>query len=312
MNFVHKCACALVVILLAQTHSIDAAATVVNVDEFAVSRNGTPIFDDSFDRNVTLNGGSGTSLPSGTNFSDGTPANYFVQGSFSETTANNGQAHLDTANGRLIAQPVPPNLVPLVSEVAAGPLTGNDPAGPQALTPATSFSAVGLFDLALPSVVLGRYDVYLNSDITTGRNIQIQIRQLDTGPVLRFQWVNRATGENTIIDQVPLTAIELADPQVELGFSHDANSDVVTALYAFGSGNTLASFNGTVTALGSTDSSTDLFTPTIQTAGPGFEAIDPVPEPSSLAILAVGLFGLVAFRPSRKQTGQRHKPLVVS
>jgi len=270
----------------AQAYSLDAAATVVNVDEFAVSRNGTTIFDDSFDRNIRLVGGSRTSLSSGTTFSDGTSANYFVQGSFSETTANNGQAQLDTANGRLIAQPVPPNLVPLVSEVAAGLLTGNDPTGPQALTPATSFSVVGLFDLAVPSVVLGRYDVYLNSDTTIGRNIQVQIRQLDTGPVLRLQWVNRATGQNTIIDEVPLTAAELADPQVELGFSHDANSDVVTALYAFGSGNTLASFNGTQTALGSTDSSTDLFTPTIQTAGPGFETIDPVPEPSSLAILA--------------------------
>jgi hypothetical protein len=53
-------------------YSLDAAATVVNVDEYAVVRNGTTIFDDSFDRNTTLNGGSGTVLPSGTTFSDGT------------------------------------------------------------------------------------------------------------------------------------------------------------------------------------------------------------------------------------------------
>jgi hypothetical protein len=253
-------------------------------------RNGTIIFDDSFDRNTALNGGSGTSLPSGTNFSDSTPANYFVQGSFSETTANNGQARLDTANGRLIAQP-PPS-IPLISEVAAGLQTGMDPAGPHALTPATTFSAIGLFDLAVPSVVLGRYDVFLNSDATTGRNIQIQIRQLDTGPVLRFQWFDRATGQNTIISQVALTSAELADPQLELGFSHDStSSDVVTAFYAFGSGNTLATFNGTLTVLGSTDSSTDLFTPTVNFASPGFETIDPVPEPSSLALLAAAALG---------------------
>ena len=54
------------VALATQAYSIDAAATVVNVDEFAVVRNGTTIFDDSFNRNITLNGGSGTVLPSGT------------------------------------------------------------------------------------------------------------------------------------------------------------------------------------------------------------------------------------------------------
>src|ERR1700724_2098120 len=89
--------------LVTEAYSLDAAGTVVNLDEFAIVRNGTTIFDDSFDRNTTLNGGSGTVLPSGTTFSDGTPANYRVIGSISETTANNGQAQLNTANGLLIA-----------------------------------------------------------------------------------------------------------------------------------------------------------------------------------------------------------------
>ena len=40
-------------------YSLDAGATVVNFDEWAVVRDGTMIFDDSFDRNITLDGGSG-------------------------------------------------------------------------------------------------------------------------------------------------------------------------------------------------------------------------------------------------------------
>ena len=84
-----------------------AAADVFNLDEFAVTRNGTQIFDDSFNQNASLIGGSGTVVPSGTDFSNCHAANYFVHGAITETTANNGQATLDTANGFQISQPDP-------------------------------------------------------------------------------------------------------------------------------------------------------------------------------------------------------------
>jgi len=281
--------------LAAQAYSLDAAATVVNFDELAVVLNGATFFNDSFDRNTTLNGGSGSFVPSGTTFSDGTPANYFVQGSIHETTANDGQAQFNSANGILIAQ-APPN-IPLIRLVEAGLVTTTDPGGPP-LTPATTFSVTGLFDVALPSVLLGTYQFTLgNNTSTPGRQIRLRVREMNAGPVLQLLWVDLATGQSTIINQVALTPAELAAPQLELEFSHGtANSDVVAALYGFGSGNTLRSFNGTLTELGSTDSSTDIFTAAKNFAQPDFEAFDPVPEPSSIAILAFALYALGVLR----------------
>jgi hypothetical protein len=304
MNIVHNFATALSALIIGQVVASDAAASVVNLDEFAVVRDGITIFDDSFNRNTTLNGGAGTQLPSGMTFPDGSVANYLVQGSVPVTTANNGQAQFNTANGILILQP-PPS-IPLIQNVNMGLITGTNATAPNALTPANNFSAIGLIDFAVPSAVLGTYQFYLGNNrgsANPGVILHMRLRETDTGPVLQFQWVDNINGQNTITNQVALTPAELAEPQLEFEISHNiADGDVVVASYAFGSGNTLASFTGTLTELGRTDSSTDIFTSTLNWAQPGFEAFDPVaaPEPSSLAILAAGLLGLAALRPSRK------------
>jgi hypothetical protein len=268
-------------------YSLEAAATVVNVNEWAVARNGATILDDSFNRNMTLDGGAGSFVPSGTTFEDdGTPASYFVQGSIPLTTANNGQAQFNTANGILTPQP-PPS--PPLALVNASIFTGTDSSGSHTLTPATTFSTIALFDLAVPSVVSGQYQFYLGNNqgpANPGREVRMPIVETSSGPVLRFVWLDLAHNLRTVINEVSLTPTELAEPQLELEFSHDiANSDVIAASYAFGSGDTLASFGGTLTPFGSTDSSTDIFQPK-NFAIPGFEALDPIPEPSSLALLA--------------------------
>lgn len=165
----------LLAVLVTQAYSLEAAATVVNLDEFAVARNGATIFDDSFDRNITLNGGSGMSVPSGTTFSDGSPANYFVQGAIPETTANNGQAQWNTANGIVVGQP--PR-----EQTNASLQTGMNPAGPHTLTPANTFSGIVLFDLAVPPIS-GQYQFYLtNNTATPGQEARVAIIPTSTGP----------------------------------------------------------------------------------------------------------------------------------
>jgi hypothetical protein len=71
-----------------------ASADTVDVANFSVILNGTTIFSDSFVAGLTLAGGSGTTLSSGQNFFNGTPASYSVQGTLVEA-GNRGILNTD-------------------------------------------------------------------------------------------------------------------------------------------------------------------------------------------------------------------------
>ena len=123
------------------------------------------------------------------------------------------------------------------------------------------------------------------------------MRETNTGPVLQFAWLDFADNLFTTINQVAITTADLADPQLELTLSHDAaGSDVITASYAFGTGNTLASFTGSSSVLGITDSSSNVFTPISDSVRSGFDAFAPVvPEPSTWAMMLMGFAGVGFF-----------------
>jgi hypothetical protein len=295
-----------------------AAAIAINVDEFSVTRNGNPLFDDTFNRSITLNGGTGTTVPSGTNFAGGTAANYFVHGSIPETTANNGQAVLNTANGIVVTQPDP--FFPVIKEVNANLETSQNSAAGNALTQASAFTATALFDLNLPTVIGGSDVLDLNNrygiNSNMGNVLQIRLRDCApgiglcgalSGPVVQFVFLNFITNGATLISEFGLNSADLADPQFVFAFAKDANTNVIDACFAFGHGNTLVSFTGTLDCFGSTDSSSDVFTtqPGGDTVRAAFDIFEPVsttsvPEPSSLPLLAIGLlsFGGLACRRS--------------
>jgi hypothetical protein len=282
-----------------------AAATIVNADEFRVTRSGSALFDDSFSANTTLVGGSGTSISSGVSFNADGTANYFVRGSIPETTANNGQAILNTANGIVVNQPPP--FLSSIQQTSAFLESGTLTSQPHALTATTAFTSTALFDLAIPSVVNGTYALTLSNRFVSngdkGNVLEIRVRNCqaggglcgaDSGTVIQFAWFDFITNAETLISEVELSAAQLADPQLAFEFTKGAGTDVVCASYADGTGNTLASFSGALNSLGCTDSATDVFTASLQTVQTGIEAFDPVaiPEPPSFTLMLSGLIAL--------------------
>jgi hypothetical protein len=160
-----------------------AAPTRVNVDEFQVTLGGTTVFDDSFASNTELVGGAGALQPASVTFAGGGTANYFVHGSIPQTTANGGQATLDTANGTLQSQPPP--FISTISTVGAFLQTGT--MAPHSLTPARAFTVSGLFDVSVPTAPLGTYNIVLTNrtqaNSQMGNVLELRVQTLRHQPV---------------------------------------------------------------------------------------------------------------------------------
>jgi hypothetical protein len=170
-----------------------ASADVVNIDNFAVTRDGTPLFNDSFGAGLTLAGGNppGAILPSGENFSNGKPANYIVIGTLTET-GNKGI--LNTALGAPINFGPPFGTQNLNNiDLQTGP-----PTLPFSLTPNHAFTATALFDLTEPQTIGGFYQLEFSNRVAenmgNGDVISVTVHNCSPGGPDFVEQCDSATG----------------------------------------------------------------------------------------------------------------------
>ena len=270
-------------VAVAACWSMASHAFVVSVDEFSVTRNGVGFFTDSFT--------DGNPPPSAPNFlagGGGGAASYNVSGTIAGSAESGGRLLLDSANGALTANAL--EQARLTVNVRL--LTNIDPANLAAgLKNDDTLSLTGIFSLTTPSSSSGnaQYAIRFNDNSGAGAHqvLQLQVRLNPMTNAAEIRYLLQDFDANII--QILGTA-SFAPPagadEILLNLSRPniANDDFFASYSYLQGGATLGS--GTFATPGQMFQGENFVRAEIG-ASQGV-----VPEPATLAILALGLAGL--------------------
>lgn len=274
-------ACAFVCLLAAALGSPRAHALVVSIDQFSVIRNGVSFFNDTF--------ADGIAPPSGPNGS----ATYNVSGTIPVTAESGGLLRLDSANGEFNTNAEgDPRLsvrVRLLSNIDPTNLTAG-------LKSDDTLSLSGIFTLATPTGPdASQYAIRFNDASGAGAHqvvqLQVHLNSTTGTPEIRYILQDFDAGTITTLGTAPFAPPTGAD-RVLLTISRP--SSVIDDF--FGAYSYLSA--GTVVGGGS------FATPGQMFQGEDFVRAEfivsqAVPEPTTLALLLVGLGGITATRIRR-------------
>jgi hypothetical protein len=293
-----------------------ASADVVSLYNFNVALSGNPaitnpVFTDTFSANQVLAGGTGTVLPSGLTYSNGTtPALYLVIGTLAETGSS--PTVLNTAQGGQFAQSTP-GFFPLVNINAPTLLTGS-PGSPFALTQTGTFATSALFSVTPPPQGGGFYQVNLSNRVPSnsflGDVISVEVTNCSLtscpggvapGPHILFTDANAAAG--TVPETLGSAPLNTSEQQVLLELTKpDALSNTVEGFYQYYNN---GGPSGPLTLLGSYSGLFGTLPGQLNYTQAGVVQLAPAPEPSSLALLASSVLGVLGLIRLKLRDGGR-------
>lgn len=197
-------------------------ADIFKIDEFQIMKDGSLFFDDTFS--------DGLAPPGAPNLSNGNQVLYNVKGTMGPET--DGKLTLDTSKGEksLNIDETRYNLVNS-AVLKTRSTTGSDPG----LDKGSTFSVIGIYNLALPSQRNMNYDIRLTDATKDSEGddilaLEVFRNSAGTG-FIRFRHLNDIANSVAILGDKPL---ELNHAQIALKLSTvDSNTNMIRASYAY-------------------------------------------------------------------------------